>query len=102
MQARTLLVDYGEVVSETQPPETLEAMAGLVGLPLPSFVERYWEHRLPYDRGGSAREPGVSEVLVQLLTFLMQERGYHIEDGTSNAPVADEPPLNSDASPAIR
>jgi putative hydrolase of the HAD superfamily len=49
-----LLVDYGEVLSEPQPPEPLDAMARITGMALPDFVERYWEHRPAYDRGGSA------------------------------------------------
>jgi putative hydrolase of the HAD superfamily len=49
-----LLVDYGEVLSEPQPPEPLAAMARITGMALPDFVERYWEHRPAYDRGGSA------------------------------------------------
>ena len=56
MHARILLVDYGEVLSEAQPAETLGAMAELARMPVASFVDRYWEHRPPYDRGGSAGE----------------------------------------------
>lgn len=51
---RTLLVDYGEVISQPQPPELLRALAELTGLEPPLLAERYWEHRPPYDRGGSA------------------------------------------------
>ncbi|MBV8988807.1 MAG: hypothetical protein JO372_09640, partial [Solirubrobacterales bacterium] len=53
---RILLVDYGEVVSRPQPPEAIEAMARLAGLEPERFRERYWEHRLRYDLGASARE----------------------------------------------
>jgi putative hydrolase of the HAD superfamily len=31
-------------------------MAAIVGLPVPEFLERYWEHRQTYDRGQSSRE----------------------------------------------
>lgn len=50
-----LLVDYGEVISQPQPHETLAQMAALVRLDVPTFVERYWEHRPPYDRGLDVR-----------------------------------------------
>ncbi len=30
-------------------------MASLVGIDVPEFGERYWGHRVPYDRGGDAR-----------------------------------------------
>jgi putative hydrolase of the HAD superfamily len=50
-----LLVDYGEVISQSQPPETLDEMAALTRLARPVLVERYWEHRPAYDRGGDAR-----------------------------------------------
>ncbi|MBV9050203.1 MAG: HAD family phosphatase [Solirubrobacterales bacterium] len=53
---RILLVDYGEVVSRPQPPETIAAMARLAGLEPERFRERYWEHRRRYDLGASARE----------------------------------------------
>lgn len=52
---RALLVDYGEVISRPQPPQAIAAMASLVGLDVPEFRERYWEHRIPYDLGGEAR-----------------------------------------------
>jgi putative hydrolase of the HAD superfamily len=46
-----LLVDYGEVICEPQPHDTLAQMAALVRLDVPTFVERYWKHRPAYDRG---------------------------------------------------
>ena len=52
---RVLLVDYGEVISLPQPPDAISAMASLVGLDVSEFRERYWGHRVPYDRGGDAR-----------------------------------------------
>lgn len=52
---RTLLVDYAEVVTFAQPAAAIEAMADLLGLGQAIFVERYWRHRPPYDRGGSPR-----------------------------------------------
>ncbi len=55
MSEPLLLVDYGEVISRRQPQESVAAMARTAGLSLPVFVERYWEYRPDYDRGGSAR-----------------------------------------------
>jgi putative hydrolase of the HAD superfamily len=52
---RALLVDYGGVISNPQPDAAVAAMADLVGFDVPVFVERYWEHRLDYDRGLDAR-----------------------------------------------
>jgi putative hydrolase of the HAD superfamily len=52
---RALLVDYGEVISRPQPADAIAAMASLAGLELLEFRERYWGHRVPYDRGGDAR-----------------------------------------------
>jgi putative hydrolase of the HAD superfamily len=52
---RDLLVDFGEVISRPQPPELVAAMASLLGLQVPTFAERYWEHRREYDRGETAR-----------------------------------------------
>lgn len=48
----TLLVDYAEVVTFAQPAAAIAAMARLLGLDSGTFVERYWHHRPPYDRGG--------------------------------------------------
>lgn len=46
-----LILDFGEVLTGPQPPETLERMAALAGLPLDEFLTRYWRHRLDYDGG---------------------------------------------------
>jgi putative hydrolase of the HAD superfamily len=51
---RALLVDYGEVISRPQPADAIAAMASLAGLEVLEFRERYWGHRVPYDRGGDA------------------------------------------------
>ena len=50
-----LLVDYGEVISETQPEEMVARMATLIGLEVSEFRKRYWEHRPAYDEGSEAR-----------------------------------------------
>jgi putative hydrolase of the HAD superfamily len=47
------LVDYGMVISTAQPDQSRRQMAALLGLPLPEFTERYWEHRPAYDRGAA-------------------------------------------------
>jgi putative hydrolase of the HAD superfamily len=51
-----LLVDYGEVISRPQPQRTLAQMAAQLRLELPTFLERYWEHREAYDRGLDVHE----------------------------------------------
>lgn len=66
---RDLLVDFGEVISRPQPPELIAAMASTLALDLPSFTERYWEHRPEYDRGAAAR------------TFWSQVAGRELDDG---------------------
>ncbi len=53
---RSILVDYGEVITEPQPAEDLARMAAMLELDVPDFVERYWQHRHAYDLGGSAAE----------------------------------------------
>ncbi len=50
----TLLVDYGEVISQPQPEESIAAMAKLTELDPEEFLRRYWHHRPPYDRGAPA------------------------------------------------
>jgi putative hydrolase of the HAD superfamily len=66
---RDLLVDFGEVISRPQPPEMVAEMASAVGLDLPTFSERYWEHRADYDRGGPAQ------------AFWSQVAGRAMDDG---------------------
>ena len=48
MQA--VIFDYGNVLCVPQPPEDVQAMADIFGLPLHRFEELYWRKRLPYDR----------------------------------------------------
>lgn len=47
---QTVVFDYGNVVSLPQQPAEVEHMAGICGLPLAHFYERYWRFRLAYDR----------------------------------------------------
>jgi putative hydrolase of the HAD superfamily len=51
-----LILDYGEVLSHPQPPGTLAAMAGVLGVAEPAFTEAYWRRRHDYDCGLPARE----------------------------------------------
>lgn len=48
---RALLVDYGGVISREQPRQAIAEMASVAGLHVDAFVERYWAHRVAYDRG---------------------------------------------------
>jgi putative hydrolase of the HAD superfamily len=48
---RTVVFDYGNVVSLPQRPTEVEHMAAICGLPVDRFHERYWQLRLAYDRG---------------------------------------------------
>lgn len=66
---RDLLVDFGGVISRPQPPELVAAMASILGLELPTFTARYWEHRPEYDRGVAAR------------TYWSQVAGHEVDDG---------------------
>jgi putative hydrolase of the HAD superfamily len=66
---RDLLVDFGDVISRPQPPEIVAEMASQLGLDLPTFSERYWEHRPEYDRGAPAR------------AFWSQVAGRALDDG---------------------
>jgi len=50
-----LVVDYGQVISLPQPADAVRAMAAIAGVGLELFRERYWTHRIAYDRGGSPR-----------------------------------------------
>jgi putative hydrolase of the HAD superfamily len=51
---RQLLLDYAQVISIPQTAEDIAGLAALAGLPTEEFTSRYWAHRAPYDRGGSA------------------------------------------------
>ena len=46
-----LILDFGEVLTRSQPRATLERMAALARLPFDELVSRYWRHRLDYDGG---------------------------------------------------
>lgn len=52
---RALILDLGEVLVRSQPPELVQRMAELAAVPLPTFSRAYWAHRNEYDRQGSAQ-----------------------------------------------
>jgi putative hydrolase of the HAD superfamily len=52
---RWVLSDFGEVISEPLPAETMGELADLAGQPADEFRDRYWKFRPPYDLGESAR-----------------------------------------------
>ncbi len=51
-----LLIDYAEVISHPPDEHGMADLAARSGLSPEEFRRRYWEHRLPYDVGGSARD----------------------------------------------
>jgi putative hydrolase of the HAD superfamily len=50
---RALLLDLGEVLVRSQPPELVRRMAEVAEVPLPALHAAYWAHRHEYDRVGS-------------------------------------------------
>lgn len=52
-QMKKVLIDYGEVISESFPLKNLVEMAELSGLEPGLFERRYWQCREPYDAGGT-------------------------------------------------
>jgi putative hydrolase of the HAD superfamily len=46
---KAVIFDYGNVLSQSQPPADVQAMAAILNLPLPQFTELYWRFRVPYD-----------------------------------------------------
>lgn len=52
---RALVLDLGEVLVRSQPPELVQRMAEIAAVPLPALQAGYWAHRDEYDRTGSAR-----------------------------------------------
>ncbi len=47
---RAVIFDYGNVLCLPQQPSDVEKMAAICRMPIPRFVERYWQFRLAYDR----------------------------------------------------
>jgi len=56
VRTKGLILDYGEVLSHPQPPESLDAMAGVLGVPVKDFADAYWQGRHDYDCGVLARD----------------------------------------------
>jgi hypothetical protein len=52
---RWVLSDYGEVISEPLPAETIRELADLAGQRAGEFRDRYWKFRRLYDLGQSDR-----------------------------------------------
>lgn len=46
---RAVIFDYGNVLSQNQPAADVEAMAGILDLPVQRFTEAYWQFRVAYD-----------------------------------------------------
>lgn len=46
---RTLILDYGRVLTYPQARDVIEAMAARLGVTVEAFSAAYWEHRRPYD-----------------------------------------------------
>ena len=56
MPVDALMLDFGEVLTRSQPRAALERMATLVRLPFDELVSRYWRHRPDYDGGITGEE----------------------------------------------
>ena len=56
MLVEGLILDFGEVLTRSQPRVALERMATLVRLPFDELVSRYWRHRAEYDGGLTGEE----------------------------------------------
>ncbi len=50
---RWVLADYGEVISDPMPAETILELADLAGQQADEFRDRYWKFRPPYDLGAT-------------------------------------------------
>jgi putative hydrolase of the HAD superfamily len=49
--ADVVLFDLFGVIARTQTPAAVDALAAVARVPVPAFVDAYWRHRVPYDRG---------------------------------------------------
>jgi putative hydrolase of the HAD superfamily len=48
---KAVIFDYGNVLSQCQPAGDIQALAGILDLPIARFGEVYWQFRIPYDAG---------------------------------------------------
>lgn len=46
---KAVVFDYGNVLSQSQPPVDVQALAAILDLPIPRFSEVYWQFRVDYD-----------------------------------------------------
>jgi putative hydrolase of the HAD superfamily len=46
---KAVIFDYGNVLSQSQPPADVQALADILDLPVPRFTEIYWQFRIAYD-----------------------------------------------------
>jgi putative hydrolase of the HAD superfamily len=51
---RALILDLGEVLVRSQPPDVVQAMADRAGVSLGALTAAYWAHRRDYDLHGDA------------------------------------------------
>jgi len=48
---KAVIFDYGNVLCQSQPAGDVQALAGILDLPIPRFSEVYWQFRIAYDAG---------------------------------------------------
>ncbi|WP_214416250.1 HAD family hydrolase [Sphaerisporangium fuscum] len=85
-----VLFDYGEVLCHAQPEADREKLARAAGVDPDRFWQRYWEHRLEFDRGTLTPGAYWSEVLdrraadaeIERLVELDIESWTHANDET--------------------
>jgi putative hydrolase of the HAD superfamily len=46
---KAVIFDYGNVLSQSQPAADVQAMANILGVPVPRFTQSYWQFRVEYD-----------------------------------------------------
>jgi putative hydrolase of the HAD superfamily len=68
---KAVIFDYGNVLSQSQPAGDVQALAGILDLPIPRFSEAYWQFRVAYDAGAldpSAYWTAVAKTTARQLT----------------------------------
>jgi putative hydrolase of the HAD superfamily len=46
---KAVIFDYGNVLCESQPPADTQALANILGLPVPRFSQIYWQFRVEFN-----------------------------------------------------
>jgi putative hydrolase of the HAD superfamily len=46
---KAVIFDYGNVLCESQPAADTQALANILGLPVPRFTQMYWQFRIEFD-----------------------------------------------------